>query len=179
MRKTIHKWIWAWDFDREEKWLNEMAAKGLCLVSVGFCRYDFEDCLPGKYKICIQFLDHRPSNYESAKYIEFMEDTGAEHVGTFMRWVYFRKRTDAGDLALFSDNASRVRYLTKVINFIIAVLALNLFVGVENMLLVFFVKSYINLLGLINIAIAVWGSFGVYRLCKKRKKMKTEERLFE
>ncbi len=26
-----------WDFDKEEKWLNEMAAKGLALTSVGFC----------------------------------------------------------------------------------------------------------------------------------------------
>ncbi len=26
MRKTIRKWFWAWDTDKEEKWLNEMAA---------------------------------------------------------------------------------------------------------------------------------------------------------
>ena len=36
MRKVIHKWFAAWNFDKEERWLNEMAAKGLGLVSVGF-----------------------------------------------------------------------------------------------------------------------------------------------
>lgn len=26
MRRTVHKWFWVWDFDKEEKWLNIMAA---------------------------------------------------------------------------------------------------------------------------------------------------------
>ena len=34
MRKTIRKWFWTWDFEKEEKWLNEMAAQGLALVGV-------------------------------------------------------------------------------------------------------------------------------------------------
>lgn len=42
MRQTIRKLFWVWDFDKEEKWLNEMAAKGLSLVAVGFCKYEFE-----------------------------------------------------------------------------------------------------------------------------------------
>ncbi len=37
MRRIIHKMFLVWDFDKEEKWLNEMAAKGLVLTSVGFC----------------------------------------------------------------------------------------------------------------------------------------------
>ena len=37
MRRIIKKLFFVWDFDKEEKWLNEMAAKGLCLVSTGFC----------------------------------------------------------------------------------------------------------------------------------------------
>ena len=44
MRKTIRKWFWVWDFDKEERWLNEMAAQGLALVDVGFARYAFEEC---------------------------------------------------------------------------------------------------------------------------------------
>ncbi len=41
MKHIIHKWFWAWDFDKEEKWLNEMSAKGLNLTGVSFCRYVF------------------------------------------------------------------------------------------------------------------------------------------
>ena len=32
MRKVIRKWFWAWNFEKEEEWLNEMSAKGLALV---------------------------------------------------------------------------------------------------------------------------------------------------
>ena len=27
-RKTIRKWFWAWDFDKEEEWLENMARNG-------------------------------------------------------------------------------------------------------------------------------------------------------
>ena len=91
MRRIIKKFFFVWDFDKEEKWLNEMAAKGLALVSTGFCKYEFEDSLPGEYKICLQLLDKMPSHPEIRKYIEFMEETGAEQVGSFTRWVFFRK----------------------------------------------------------------------------------------
>ena len=48
MKKTVHKLFWAWEFDREEKWLNDMSAKGLQLTDVGFCRYVFETGTPGE-----------------------------------------------------------------------------------------------------------------------------------
>ena len=47
--KTIRKWFWVWDFEKEERWLNDMAESGWALVSVGFCRYSFERCEPGEY----------------------------------------------------------------------------------------------------------------------------------
>lgn len=84
MRQTIHKLFWVWEFDKEEKWLNEMAAKGLCLISVGFCKYEFEDCEPGEYKVCLQLLDKMLRHPESQKYIEFLETTGAEHIDSIL-----------------------------------------------------------------------------------------------
>ena len=33
-RKTVRKWFWVWDFDKEERWLNEMAMSGWLLVQV-------------------------------------------------------------------------------------------------------------------------------------------------
>ena len=32
---TVHKWYWVWDFEKEEKWLYEMAMQGWTLASVG------------------------------------------------------------------------------------------------------------------------------------------------
>ena len=90
MRTVIRKLFWVWDFEKEEQWLNEMAAKGLALVGVGFCRYEFEDCTPGEYSFRLELLDNRPEHPESRKYISFVEETGAEQVGSYHNWVYFR-----------------------------------------------------------------------------------------
>ena len=37
-----YKWFWAWDFNKEEEWLNEMSEKGLQLTDVKAIRYKFE-----------------------------------------------------------------------------------------------------------------------------------------
>lgn len=179
MRRTIHKVIFVWDFDKEEKWLNEMAAKGLALVSVGFCRYEFEDCQPGEYHICMQLLDNLPSHPESQKYMEFLESTGVEQVGSWFRWVYFRKPAAEGEFALFSDHASRIKHLTQIINLIGVISAANLIVGVNNLWIAAALDSPVNYMGLLNLAIGVLGIAGIGRLIKKRRKIKEDSRLFE
>ena len=179
MRRTIRKFFFVWDFDKEEKWLNEMAAKGLALVSTGFCKYEFEDSLPGEYKVCLQLLDKMPSHPESQKYIAFMEETGAEHVGSFTRWVFFRKKASEGDFQLFSDNESKVKYITSMLSFVALIVGLNLYIGLYNLFVVLFLHSAFNYIGLLNFAIALVGIPGVIKLWKKRNRMKKESQLFE
>lgn len=179
MRTTIKKFFFVWDFDKEEKWLNEMAAKGLALVSVGFCKYEFEDCVPGEYRICLQLLDKFPTHPESRKYIEFMEETGAEHVGSFTRWVYFRKKASEGEFQLFSDNASRVKHMTTMLSFVALVVILNLLTGIENLVVAIVTGFPGNYLGFINLAIGLIGLPGVIKLWKKRNRIKKESQLFE
>jgi len=179
MRRTIRKLFFVWDFDKEEKWLNEMAAKGLCLVSVGFCKYEFEDFVPGEYRICLQLLDKLPKHPEMQKYIEFMEQTGAEHIGSFTRWVYFRRKASDGDFELFSDNTSRIKYLGSILSFIALIVGLNLYIGLYNLFVVFFLQSPFNYIGLLNLAIGLFGLPGTIKLWKKRSRMKQEAQLFE
>lgn len=183
MRKMIRKWFWVWDFDKEEKWLNEMATKGLALTAVGWCRYEFENCVPGEYKVCVNFLDNHFNSVENEKYISFLEETGAEHVGSMFRWAYFRKKTADEDFQLFSDNASRIRYLTQIIRFIALIGGWNLCMGAYNLFL-FIIQvrryhNYFNLLGIVNLLLAVLCAYGMYHVAKKRKKLKTEQQIFE
>ena len=179
MRTTIHKVIWAWNFDKEEKWLNEMAAKGLCLISVGLFRYDFEDCEPGEYQIRMQMLENLPSNPESRKYMEFLESTNIEHVGSVLRWAYFRKKAADGEFELFSDNESRVKYFTQIIRFIALLAFLNLYIGAYNTFLAIMHNNAINYIGFVNIAISLFALFGVLKLRKKRAILKKESQVFE
>lgn len=87
MKKTIYKLYWAWQFDKEEKWLNECSAKGLHLCDVGLFRYTFEEGTPGAYSHKLELLENWPTHPESVAYIRFLEDTGVEMVGSILRWV--------------------------------------------------------------------------------------------
>ena len=112
--KTVRKLFWAWDFDREEDWLNDMAAQGWGLVDVGFCRYTFEPCRPGEYGCRLELLADPLGDPKSQEYLEFLAEAGVEYVGHLFRWVYLRKRTDDGPFELFSDTDSRIRHLRRI-----------------------------------------------------------------
>ena len=179
MKKVIHKFFWMWQFDKEEQWLNEMAAKGLALTSVGFGRYEFEDCAPGEYKICMEMLENASGSPGNEKYVRFVEETGAQHVGQFARWAYFRKKTADGDFSLFSDNASRIKYLNRIIQLIAILGGINLYIGIYNLLLYFSWHNVVSLLGFVNLLIAVLATIGLLSILKKRKKLKEEQQIFE
>lgn len=178
MRKVVHKLFWVWQFDKEEKWLNEMVAKGLCLVSVGLCRYEFEDCLPGEYKIRMELLENSPRSVESSQYISFIEETGVEQVGSCMRWVYFRKKAAEGPFELFSDNDSRINHLTRIIRFMLSMGVANLIVGFYNLFLCYYWQSELNFLGIVNLVVCVFLAVGSFGLMKKRRRLRTEQLLF-
>ncbi|NLI70147.1 MAG: DUF2812 domain-containing protein [Firmicutes bacterium] len=184
MKKTIYKWFWAWNYDKEEEWLNEMAAMGLSLASVGFCTYIFEETLPGEYKVRIQLLDHFPSHPESMNYIKFLEETGIEHVGSITRWNYFRKKMNLDDsqkeFDLFSDSKSRQKHLGKMM-LIFGILALanllNAFtqvVGYQDS-----GRGYTFPIIIFLISIGLLLSYGFFKIYIKWNKLKKENRLFE
>ncbi len=130
MKHVVYKLFWAWDFEKEEKWLNEMAAKGFLLTDVGGLRYVFQEGAPGEYRYHLEWLQHFPSHPESIAYIKFVEETGAEHVGSFKRWVYFRKKAAEGAFNLFSDLDSRITHFRRITRLIgLLSLALICYVG--------------------------------------------------
>ena len=50
-KKTVFKLFFVWDFEKEERWLNEMAQEGWVLDNTGFSFYTFVRCEPGEYII--------------------------------------------------------------------------------------------------------------------------------
>ena len=131
--KTVRKAFWAWDFDREEDWLNDMAAQGWGLVDVGFCRYTFEACRPGEYGYRLELLENSLKDPKSQEYLDFLAEAGVDRVGHLFRWVYLRKRTDDGPFELFSDSASRIRHLRRILALVLPILALNLVAGFNGL----------------------------------------------
>jgi len=113
MRRIVYKVSSIGAFEKEEKWLNEMSAKGMQLVSVGFCRYEFEQGTNGKYVYRLELLDSLPTSAESVAYIKFLEETGVEHIASYIRWVYLRKKATDGPFELYSEikHYKRIDYL--------------------------------------------------------------------
>lgn len=72
---------------------------------------------------------------EKEKYIGLLEETGVQHVGTYGRWIYLRKKAADGGFELFSDNASRVKHLTNIIALLVILLGANLSSGGYNLML--------------------------------------------
>lgn len=98
------------DFEKEESWLNEMAAEGWEMTRYTWCRYVFTKGTPGSYLYRIQLLPKATSAEESRDYLRFLEEAGVEVVDTYQRWVYVRKEADGRPFDLFSDCESRMAH---------------------------------------------------------------------
>ncbi len=179
MRKTVHKVIWGWDFDKEEAWLNDMAAKGLSLISVGLFRYDFEETDPGEYQIALELLEHTPNHPETEQYFRFLEETGVEQIGTVFRWAYYRRKTADGPFEVFSDKESRMKHLIRILWLVAIAAGGNFYAGVYNLWLFHLWHNPISLLGIISLVLCALCCWGIWKLWKKIKQLKDESQIYE
>lgn len=166
-QKTIRKWFWVWEFEKEEIWLNEMAQSGWILNKVSLCTYTFLSCEPGEYTV--RLVCASPSR----EYLGFMEETGAVYVGRMAQWLYFRKETAAGCFDLFSDLDSHIAHLRKIGQVLTAIGAANLVIGMANSL-----NTAMNI-GWINLLCATLLMYALGRINEKTAQLKQERMLRE
>ena len=169
-RKTIRKWFWAWDFDKEEEWLENMARNGWVLDGVGFCTYHFIKTEPGEYSVRLQYL---PIAEENTDYINLLEESGAERVGRMVQWVYYRKKTADGSFQLFSDLDSRITHLDKIAKLMLIIAVANLLIGVVNSF------NPMVRIGWINLLVASLVTYGVGRIHGKKEALEKERQFRE
>lgn len=180
MRQVIRKWFWAWEFDKEEQWLDDMAAKGKALISARYATYEFEDSAPCEYAVRLEMLEQAPDSPEGRQYIEFVESTGAEYVGKVMKWVYFRKKTADGPFELHGDNATRIKHLGGISRLLKPLMALNVGIGVYNLCIGIGLNSVVNVVCAgASAAVAFLLYRGIVKLNEKKKQLEKEAQLFE
>ena len=179
MKQVIHKVFWVWEFQEEERWLNEMSAKGLHLTDAGLFRYVFEEGVPGAYQYRLELLEHFPNHPESRKYLEFMEETGAEVVSVFKRWVYFRRKAEDGAFDLYSDMDSRIAHMKRIVT-LLTILAVveGVCVAVE------FAGAFFGHVSTMPMAavLAIFEAFllmGLFKMKKLYKKLISERKIRE
>lgn len=167
------------NFEKEEKWLNDMAAKGMHLVDYSIGRYLFEEGPPGEYEYRIELLEHLPSNAQSRAYIKWMEDSGVECVASYFRWVYFRKKASDGPFDLYSDYESRIKHYKMVASLVGIVGMLNLFSAALNVYIGLMNTSVNIYLSLLNWLIVIFLTPMFFSYMKKIKKLKQDKLLYE
>ena len=122
-RLVKYRFFVAWADQKEERWLEEMAARGWQLLKGGI-RFVFERDEPRQMRYR---LDYRPT-YPQGKdeYYVLYRDAGWEHVCEYFSWHYFRSPVAAGAPELFSDAESRAAKYRSLLVVLVILLVANL-----------------------------------------------------
>lgn len=153
MKHIEYKFFTIFNFEKEERWLNEKAANGQNLRDVGFCRYVFEDGKPGEYIYRLEMLDEHPNHYKSVEYLRFLEETGVEHVTSILKWVYLRKKASDGPFDVYSDIDSKIKHYQRIIKFANIIIFLQMAIGIPSFLMCLR-EGYTNNPYLVNLILA-------------------------
>lgn len=138
MKHIVHKAYW--DFEKEEKWLNEMSAKGMALTDYSWCRYVFTETSNNEYTYRIEFLGNKPTHADSIAYIRFLEESGVECVATYNWWIFLRRKSSEGSFDIYSDIESKIKHYKRInvlwdtgmwVEFMAGLI--NLIVGIVNL----------------------------------------------
>lgn len=124
-----------WDYEKEEKWLNEMSAKGMALSDVSWCRYVFADSPNNKYVYRLELLENVPTHPESITYIKFLEDSGVEYIASYFRWIYLRKNSSEGAFDIYSDIDSKIKHFKRINIYWSTLMSVELIIGLFNIII--------------------------------------------
>lgn len=166
-RKKVVRWWWAWDFEKQERWLNAMAAEGWVLDGVGFATYYFVRSEPGEYIIRLEMRD------ADEEYSSFMAELGSEFVDNFFMWQYYRRKAEYGAFDLYSDIDSRLEHLNRISRVLKIIGFANIIIGVVNTF------SLSNGLPIINLLCGCLLMYGLGRIDGKKDELKNERYIHE
>ncbi|HAS74881.1 MAG TPA: hypothetical protein DCS67_12120 [Clostridiales bacterium UBA8960] len=181
-------WRAMYDFEKEERWLNEMSAKGLSLSDYSWCRYVFEEKPNTQYIYRIELLENLPKHPESSAYLRFLEENGIECAAMYWRWVYLRKNAADGPFEIYSDNASQLKYYQRLLVFFNMLMGIEFGAGLTNlaMPMIHLFEGGRNGFPMMNLIIGILATgFGIIffkigqPIRKRIKKLKNEQLVME
>jgi hypothetical protein len=112
--KTLCKVFFAWQDEKEEKWLEEMAASGWFLDKVAPYLYTFINGTPKRVVYRLDFKYTLASDYED--YLNLFKDTGWQLVGGFANWHYFSFTPETESVPeVFNSNRSKAEKYRRIL----------------------------------------------------------------
>lgn len=172
MEKKVKKIFLFWQFDEEEKWLNDMSAQGWQLEKVKINNYTFKKCQPNTYSYKLDYLDN--SKEKNQEYLNSIQSFGIEKVGQTYNLLYLSMENENSSeqvFELFSDKQYRINFLNKLLKsstMTISCFILNLLLVSSNTELM--LAPYISTALIILIIIWLSGLSGINKKIKTLKK---------
>lgn len=114
-----------YDKDKEEIWLNKMAQEGYAMTRFFLGFYWFEACEKGEYVYQIDLFTEPKQSMTHAEYVNLITETGAEFMGSWGWWRFFRRKAELGEFKLYTDASSRLEQLQRIFRFFRNVLILE------------------------------------------------------
>ncbi|MBP2241811.1 hypothetical protein J2Z40_002383 [Cytobacillus eiseniae] len=169
------------DYEKEEKWINEMAAQGWNLEKFSLGRFTFSKGEPKAFIFRNEFIMRMPSN-EKKEYFELLNDSGITIVKEFGGWIYMKKPADQGPFELYTDSKSRLSYYKGMLNVFYLLFLLNVVLGISNLNL-FDDRTtwgYLNpTVGSICLVVSLLLLFPIIKIVKRKKSIEKQQGFFE
>lgn len=105
------------DYEREERWLNEMAEAGWNFVRKQGCRFVFRRGRPGEYRYRIDLVERNADDFVREEYFNFLTECGNRIVCDRKDFIYLQRPTSQGPFEGSDDNYTRLRVMCKAFDF--------------------------------------------------------------
>lgn len=145
------RFYFAWDFKKEERWLDECSAKGEHMDRLTLFRYRFHRS-PGE-RFAYRY-DFQPFGYRDRRFKEYLihfTDAGWEYVGSIGLWHCFRRMHDPSqNMELYTDKATMKQFYQRIQRVFGLVLLMNLPIlafNANNLLTYIGLRSFSAILG--------------------------------
>ncbi|MBD8070718.1 DUF2812 domain-containing protein [Bacillus sp. PS06] len=168
------------DYEKEEKWVNEMAAQGWHLKKFSLGRFTFEEGEPGAFIYRNEFINL--SVDEKKDYFEFLKNSGITIINEFGGWVYMRKAASDGPFELYTDSNSKIAYYKRVLNIFLLLFIVNAWMGYANISIFWdknekvFISPYI---GILNVLAAILIAIPIIKIFRRKKALEKKQLFFE
>lgn len=113
---VIYKFFTLANYEKKEKWINDMCSKGYALKKFSFFKYEFEPCNPGEYYYSLELFESLPCTLEHQDFLNYLDDEwNIEYVHCHYNWAFFRRKKYLGKFSLFSNVHTKVSYFKRVV----------------------------------------------------------------
>lgn len=169
------------DYEKEEKWINEMAAQGWHLKKFLLGRFTFTKGEPAAFIYRNEFIVGM-SLEEKKDYFELLKDSGITIIHEKGGWVYMKKASAEGPFELYTDTKSKISYYQRILSIFLLLFFINACSGFFNVgvLRDQSMLEFINsALGILNIAVALLILIPIIKIIKRKRELIKKQQFFE